>query len=330
MKRLPSARTLVRLAGGAWLLSLAVIAAAVYGPGERLWPVSVFLFGPRRALLLPLVVLLPAAARFDRWSLGPLLAGAALSASPIFGLNVPWDRLLEQDRPGPALRLASWNAGGGGVRPEDVAALVREEAPDVLALQECPGGVETPEGWQGHGVGGMVLLSRLPILDAAVRRREEAWEREAELEVVRYTLDTPLGRVDLTNVHLETPREGLKALRSAWAGVPALEARTARRELGARRARAFADAGTAALRLVAGDFNTPVESHLFREHWSGLRDCHSAAGWGFGFTKRTRVYRTRIDHVLAGPGLECVSARTGRFGEGDHAPVIVEVRRAGS
>ncbi len=79
-------------------------------------------------------------------------------------------------------------------------------------------------------------------------------------------------------------------------------------------------------RVVAGDFNTPVESHIFRDHWSGFRDCHSAAGWGFGFTKRTRRIGTRIDHVLAGRGLACVSASVGDRQGGDHGPVVVDIR----
>ena len=144
--------------------------------------------------------------------------------------------------------------------------------------------------------------------------------------IVRYTLDTPLGRLDLTHLHLETPREGLEALlHSGPEGIEELEGKNEQREYEARVARAWADEGTSPLALVAGDFNTPVESSIFREHWDGFRSCHSEAGWGFGFTKWTRRIGVRIDHALAGPGLQCLEARTVSGMGGDHSPVVVLV-----
>jgi vancomycin resistance protein VanJ len=318
----------VRLAAGAWLASLAALAAAVYGPGERFWPVTFFLLGPRLVVALPLLVLAPAAAFLCRRTLAALLAGLALAASPLFGFTVPWRRWV-----GPAvrptLRVATWNMGGGG-RAADALALLGEEAPDLVLLQECPDGVETPPGWQRSGERGQVLLSRFPILATARRDPHDVWRMSGSGEIVRATVETPEGPVDVTNVHLETPREGLEAVLGArWRGVPLLEAKNAQREIEARLARHWADASTAPARLVAGDFNATVESQVFRDYWDGYRDCQSEAGWGFGHTKHTRKIGARIDHVLAGRGLACVSAHTGRRAGGDHAPLVVELGRTG-
>jgi endonuclease/exonuclease/phosphatase (EEP) superfamily protein YafD len=318
----------VRLAGGAWLASLAALAVAVYGPGERFWPVTFFLLGPRPVVALPLVALLPAAGLLDRRTLAALLAGLALAAEPLFGFELPWRRVLRADGDVAALRVATWNMGGGG-RAADALALVGEESPDLLLLQECPPGVETPPGWHRSGERGQVLLSRFPIASTATRDPHDVWEMSGSGEIVRVQVEAPGGRVDVTNVHLETPREGLEAvLGERWRGIPVLEAKNAQREIEARLARRWADASTAPARFVGGDFNATVESQLFREHWDGYRDCHSEAGWGFGHTKHTRRIGARIDHVLAGPGLECVSARTARRSSGDHAPLVVELRPA--
>jgi endonuclease/exonuclease/phosphatase (EEP) superfamily protein YafD len=176
----------------------------------------------------------------------------------------------------------------------------------------------------------MSLLSRFPILGVAARDRSDVWRAAGSGAIVRYTLDTPLGRVDLTSVHLETPREGLEAILRFGPGAAAeLEAKNEQRLVEARLARAWVDASACGLRLVAGDFNTPVESQLFRDHWRGFRDCHSTAGWSFGFTKHTRRIGTRIDHVLTGPGLACVSARVAAGHGGDHLPLVVEVALEG-
>jgi endonuclease/exonuclease/phosphatase (EEP) superfamily protein YafD len=62
--------------------------------------------------------------------------------------------------------------------------------------------------------------------------------------------------------------------------------------------------------LVAGDFNMPAESAIFRECWANRTDAFRAAGWGFGHTKFSRWWGTRIDHILAGPpwAVTCLDA----------------------
>ena len=312
----------------AYLVALLLLAALVFWPSERLWPVTLFLFGPRWVFVLPLALLLPAAAFVDRRFAAALVVVPALLAEPLFGLSVPWGRLVARSSSSsPRIRVATWNVGGGGVERGALDALMTVEAPDVVVLQESGSEVnEATPGWYRHVGGGVSVLSRFPILGVAARDSSDVWRMAGSGAIVRYTLDTPLGRLDLTNVHLETPREGLEAiLRFGPGAASELDAKNAQRLIEARLAREWVDASASPLRLVAGDFNTPVESQLFRDHWRGFRDCHSAAGWGFGFTKHTRRIGTRIDHVLAGPGLECLGARVGPSHGGDHSPLVVEI-----
>jgi endonuclease/exonuclease/phosphatase (EEP) superfamily protein YafD len=322
-------RFLLRAVALLYLLALLVLLGLVYGPGEGLWPITVFLFGPRLLVALPLLVLALVAALVDRPLLGLLVLVGLGLAGPLFGFNVPWRGLVSggHDASAPALRLITWNVGTAGLEARELEHLLTRERPDVVVLQECHAEVMDVAGeWHRHFNGKMCLLSRFPVLEVAVRDRSDMWARAGSGAILRYALETPAGRVDLTHVHLETPREGLEELLgSGLAGVETLRAKNRQREIEARLARAWAAASPGPLHLVAGDFNTPVESSLFREYWRGFRDCHSEAGWGFGFTKRTRRIGARIDHILAGPGWRCLDTRVVAGMDGDHAPLVALV-----
>jgi endonuclease/exonuclease/phosphatase (EEP) superfamily protein YafD len=311
---------------------LGVLLGLVFGPGEALWAVTLFLFGPRWVIALPLPVLVFVALLVDRRLVVPSAVACLAMLVPLLGFNIPWGRLTPRgEQATPTIRALTWNLGGGvepGPRP--VAWVLEEAQPDVAVLQECDDArLEQSAEWHHHRAHETCLLSRFPIVEVAARDAKDMWKLGGSGEIVRYTLDTPVGTIELTNVHLETPREGLEAvLGSKLRGVPRLQATYAQRELEARAARRWVDEGSRNLRLVAGDFNTPVESNLFRTTWNGFRDCHAAAGWGFGHTKHTRRIGTRIDHILAGHGFECVDARVGPSVGGDHAPVIATLRRS--
>lgn len=325
-------RRLLRLVFLLYAGGLVLLLGLVFGPGEALWPVTLFLFGPRWVIALPLPVLSFLAVLVDRRFVVPLTVACLAMLVPLSGLNIPWGRLVPRgEDTAPAIRVLTWNMGGGvepGPRP--VAWVLEEARPDVAVLQECDDArLAQPAEWHRHRTHDTCLLSRFPMVEVAVRDPTDMWKLAGSGEIVRYTLETPIGLVELTNVHLETPREGLEAiLASKLRGVPELQAKYAQRELEARVARRWVDEGARGLRLVAGDFNTTVESNLFRAYWSGFRDCYAAAGWGFGHTKHTRRIGTRIDHILAGDGLECVDARVGPWVGGDHAPVIATLRRS--
>ena len=319
-------RRLVAAATILYVLGLLALLGVVYGPGEDLWPVTLFLFGPRWVVALPLLVLGPVCLRYDRRLLALLLLATLGLARPLFGFNVPGGSPGRSAgrADGETLRLVSWNVGAVR-REDDLQRLLEAVEPDIVVLQECDGEDILPSGdWHRHDQRDMCLLSRVPILDVTSRDRRDMWRRRGSGRIVRYTLDTPLGHLDLTHLHLETPREGLEAiLRSGPGGIDRLKAKNEQRDYEARTARAWADEGTAPLTVVAGDFNTPVESDIFRQHWRGFQDCHAEAGWGFGFTKWTRRIGVRIDHALVGPGLLCLEARTVSGMDGDHSPVVV-------
>jgi Endonuclease/Exonuclease/phosphatase family len=144
-------------------------------------------------------------------------------------------------------------------------------------------------------------------------------------DVARYFVQTPSGPVNITNLHLETPRKGLEGLLDG--GLERLAGNTELRTIESRLARRWVDAGTLPT-LVMGDFNTPVESRIFQDSWGDFTDAFSQVGFGFGMTKNNGRIRVRIDHVLTGEGWYVDHATVGRDLGSDHLPLIVDLTLA--
>ncbi len=318
------------------LYAIVLVAALVllYPLGDLFWPSTLLLLGPRWVLAVPWPILALAALFRDRRLLLVLAPLGLVLLVPILGFCAPlrWPPFPEPDVRD--LRVMSYNIGGGRFDRAAFQDVLEEALPDVVALQECSGediDVEGLPGWvTATQRGGSCLLSRLPLGDVAARPIEDIWQMGGNGVIVRHALETPAGTVYLINVHLETPRQGLEELRSGLhRGVRLLQAKNAQREIEARLARRWVDESPSPARIVTGDFNMTVESAVFREYWSGYEDAFSVAGFGFGFSKHTRLIRTRIDHILAGPGWLVVRTWMGPSLGHDHRPVLAVLRWVG-
>ncbi|HEU4630013.1 MAG TPA: endonuclease/exonuclease/phosphatase family protein [Gemmatimonadaceae bacterium] len=324
----------VRWLSWGYLAAVCLVALLMWGLGDVWWPATVLLFMGRWVFLLPLALLVPAALVLRRASLGPLLLAALVTLGPVMGFRTGWRRWLGEPAGAP-VRVVTFNAEGGAtVAPMLPELLVGWEA-DVVAFQECSDplirAARAVRGWYEHDTSGLCLLSRFPIRDTVVMDRSAlATIRRSHPAVggagyvVRYTLQTPWGAVDVTNLHLETPRKGFEAL-MATDDATRLRLNTEERDVESTLASRFVRAGDAP-RLVLGDFNTPVESRIFRRHWGGLTDAFSRVGTGFGMTKYNGWIRVRIDHVLYDDAWRATRAVAGPDLGSDHRPLIVDLR----
>ena len=325
-------RALDVLAWG-YLAATILIAVAMWTLGDRWWPATFLVFMGRWVFLLPLAALVPAALVLRRRLLVPLALGAAITLGPIMGVRTGWHRMLAPPE-GMPLRVVTFNVEGGRVVATELPLLLEAWQPDVVLFQECgeelAAETERMAGWHAHHVYQLCTLSRFPIASAepmdrsALERvKQDAARVGGAGYVVRYALTTPGGTIGLANLHLETPRKGFEGLMQG--DVERLRLNTTLRDIESSRARRWID-GLRVPTIVAGDFNTPVESRIFQEHWSDLVDAFSHVGVGLGITKYNGWIRIRIDHVLADRAWWRVArARTGDDFGSDHRPLIVDL-----
>lgn len=331
-------------------------------------PATLFAFGPRWVVLLPLAVLAPAAILASRRAMGVLAVGTVVALMPLMGLRIglpPSGMTAPPAATAPALRVISLNALGGEIVRERLDEIVARYTPDLIAFQECGeklgATLDARSGWYTVRVGRLCTTSRWPLtfLDTMPRlafQRLEQFGAGGSGQLVRARVAHPGGDFDFVNVHLETARKGLEGLmgeggvfpdgddrsamraraRAERGGGGALEGE-ARAELNAmvrnsesERAAMWAarHADTRPV-IVAGDFNMPVETRIYRDHWGALTNAFDARGTGFGFTRYDgRWLRVRIDHVLAAPRwFDVRGAWVGEDAGSDHLPMVADLTR---
>jgi endonuclease/exonuclease/phosphatase (EEP) superfamily protein YafD len=298
------------------------------------WPASLFLFAPRWLVALPLLVLVPAVVLLRRKRL--LLAlglAAVVIAGPVTGLCIPW-RTWSPHTPGAGLRLRVLTCNMHYSKEANLPrleALVRESEADVVALQEWRGGPASSlgdgPGWHRRVTPQLFLASRFPIRRVIELGGSSYGPRGS---VCRYDLETPGGLVHFFSLHLASPREGIyETIHENQEGPDTIEANIARRWEQSRYVAVHSD-GLEEPVLLAGDFNTPPESAIFRQVWSGYTDAFAEAGWGWGYTFAGGRTRVRIDHILAGKGWHCVRCGVGPNVGSPHRPVFADLIWSGA
>jgi len=319
-----------------YLLAAGVIATLMWTLGDHWWLATLLVFMGRWVFLLPLILLVPLAAVLSRRSLIPLALTALILVGPVMGFQTGWRRWLPQS-PGPHLRVVTYNVNGGTQFVDDLARLLGVWQPDVVALQECGPALaryaQTIQGWYHHDTQDLCLLSRFPINEVSVmdRRALEAVKQDAAGIggaglVVRYVIQSPYGRIGVTNLHLETARKGFEWLMAR--DLPGFRENTQLRDVESNLARRWVNQGLPAgltSFIVLGDFNTPIESRIFEDHWGDLPDAFSTAGFGLGITRYNGWIRMRIDHVLLGPRFRADRVSVGDDERSDHRPVIADL-----
>jgi len=277
---------------------------------------------------VPLALLVPAVAIWNRRIWWLLALTGVLILGPILGFQFHLADASGQV----ALRILTCNVNQARFDLEKMAEILDRDRPDIVALQEVPGNVppiDWPPGWHLVRRDEYLLVSRFPIVLQDGHTRPGF---SSKLAAVRYTVELPDRDVQLFNLHLSSPRWGLEAVLDRQTGLdvskaPSLEASLRQR---AYESRLVSDwiAQFPGAKIVVGDFNTPVESAIYRQYWSWLKNAFSTAGFGFGFTKVTEElgmsYGARIDHVLYTPPWRCVRAWVGPDIGSDHLPLVVE------
>jgi vancomycin resistance protein VanJ len=303
---------------------------ALYLASDRWWFATLILFGPRWPWALPLFILLPAAALGHRRLLGLLTVVAVLLLVPIMGLCLPWGAVSAPSCTGPALRVLTCNVHHGDLDPDALGVLIAAEAPDVVALQSWSDRYKAAVFAFGdrhvERVDQLCLASRYPIRSGELLHDPDFEGNDSAAG--RFEVEAPWGTLRFVSLHLDSPREGLlDEFRTGGMNADHLEENSARRRRQSEAVARWLEPWEGKPLLIAGDFNTPRESTVYRDYWSGYRNAFSAGGLGFGSTFFTRHTAVRIDHILAGPGWHCRRCRVGPAVGSPHHPVIADLCR---
>ena len=317
------------VARATWSYAGVVLAALalIRWRGDDWWPATLLLFLPRWPFLLPLPALALAAwwrGRRRLWGtqaaialvvLGPLMAGSLPIARP-------------RGVTGPRLRIMTFNRASRPIDARGLIALVEREGIDLICFQEA--GHDDPvldayfaRGWSRDHRG--TIFSRLTVVaEWDYYQRHLGPDHYFNRLVARVRVRAEDGaEFVVASVHLPTIREGFDALRAHdLDGLRRCE--DWRREQLEATAIELDEVARWPV-LVGGDLNTPTDSPMLAPLRARFDFAFERAGWGYGYTKPTRLPWTRIDHILASPRWAVTRCWVGPDLGSDHLPLIAEV-----
>lgn len=312
---MPILRRLSIVCAVGYPIALVLVVLALRLVGERWWVTAAALYLPGLGFGLPLPFVAAAA---WLWAPRRFLALQAVSLAvlvfPIMGLSLGPDR-WRAPAAGPVLRVLSLNVGFAADTATAVARQAAATGADVVLLQDA--GRTVPQritrllqGWSVRTDGEFVIATRHRIREVYVPPRLVYAQGSGGAHYVHYALDTPIGPVDVLNVHPTTPRPAIEELRgngfrgeilsgrlfsSRAGGAMDWNVFRRNRQLEGIAARAAASPNPL---VIAGDTNLPHQSRMLREHLGPFDDAFVRAGVGFGYTFPAKRPWMRIDRVL--------------------------------
>jgi vancomycin resistance protein VanJ len=311
-----------------YLLSVVILTFALWNGGDTSRTGTLLLFSPRWPLGIPLLALVVISLLVARRLLWINLITAGIVVLPWMGYCCGVESWSREPEMAMRIRVLTCNVQGNA-SDERIQQVVAGFSPDVVMLQECPSPLAKKifdEAWHLHREDQLCIASRFAIVKCSSISRETygGWGTVA----LRVMIAVGDREVQCVNVHLSTPRPGLEAIRDKGIhGLTDLDASTAQRRLESHGVAASAESERPS--VIAGDFNTPVESAIYQRDWGRYSNAFSCAGWGLGHTKFTRWHGVRIDHVLATSAWTVRRCVVGPDVGSDHRPVIadLEMRR---
>jgi vancomycin resistance protein VanJ len=317
-----------------YLLGLGVVSALLWTLVDQWWPATALSFAPLWTLATPLILLLPLALLCHRWSFITLAAAGVLLAWPVMGLQIAWHR-TPNDGHATFIRVMTCNIHRVQLNAAEFKMVLDNLHPDVVAVQDWTS-VDQPKlfpssTWNTRRDGELFLASRFPII-------QSQWITLTEPPPVKfnsrlgaaayYRLLTPMGEVSLINLHLSSPHAALEALARFDPTSPEQLAYNSRcREMESDAIEQFTERLDDPV-LIVGDFNTPMESILYRRHWDHLTNAFSAVGFGFGTTHISTSSSIRIDHILYGAGWRARACWIGPAVGSPHRPLVADMQRS--
>lgn len=323
------------LRGISWTYAIFVAALwlFLYQGGDRWWPATLILFGPRWLFSLPLLALVPLAAWFNRRQLIVLAIAAAILFIPFMGLCIPWNASSQS----PKIRVLTCNVGGRGTNTEKLNQLIQRSNADIVALQECNANLRAsfPKGWRSIREGEFIVASHYPMKLEAIHKLMEPPHQWPRIYLMQCRIQTSIGKISFSSLHLPSPHPALSSILDRrkiinLSNIQKLNEDEILRGKASKEISRFLETGSNPM-IIAGDFNMPTESVFYRRHWLDYSNAFSNAGFGYGLTMKVIIrgfkYGVRIDHILMSGSLAAEKCRVAPDVGSDHLPVIADIRR---
>ncbi len=319
---------IVSLLATLYTVVLTALCFVLYLESDRWWPATLILFGPRWVWLVPFVILTPAAVACRRWLPRLHVLLQVVLAVPLLGFVIPWSAWRDDAPDGPSIRLLTCNIHFDQLNAPALRDVIVRTQPDLVLLQGWDPRHEAvlfPTG-QWHVVTNyhLCFASRFPVMQVETLDDDPDFKTE-DSGAARYHVAAPHWPVWCANFHLASPRSGLEEFIQSRGreGGAELDANSALRRRQAEKACRWLEDCDGPL-LLGGDFNTPIESTIYQDHWTRFTNAFKTAGWGLGWTHYTRRSAVRIDHLLAGPGWHCRRSWVEVAVGSPHRPVVAE------
>lgn len=307
-----------------WAFGLVVLIglALHWWSGDHLFP------GRYTGYLMPwfLVILLPGAVcalLLRQWSLSVVL-GVSLGIILYTYAPLLLPRANVVHAAPAALNVMSFNVWSKNSSPERIAEAIVEHGPDIVLLQEImpPQFEELSRALEdlsplNGGTWNKVYNPNLLQATVSHYPLTNQWSKRNKAKVQVVSAETPWGPVMLFNVH---PSWGNWARRDKQLSALLRE-----------------DILPCELPVIlGGDFNSPEQSEIFKLLALHLRNAHTEAGQGFGFTfpkalqGKNRLFPffplVRIDHIFFSPDFTALHAATAKNAYGsDHLPITARL-----
>lgn len=293
---------------------------------DQWWPATMLMFAPRWIFALPLGLLLPLTGILRSRLVVVVLMTGLIVGWPLMGFNIPWKQLASGKPTGTPFRVMTVNMHYSKADTGPLDELIATTAPDIVAIQEWYGFNRTAlcstPGWHLHANPGQFLASRHPIKKVVELGKDSMGEHAS---VNQYEIETSDGVFHVFSLHAATTRDGIfDTIHDKRNGPDEIRANSSLR----RTQSAFVVEKATECKgplMIVGDFNTPCESAIFADVWSGYSDAFTTGGWGLGYTFIGSKTTVRIDHILFRKGWVCTGCRVGPFIGSPHRPVIAEL-----
>ena len=321
----------VRVMGRRMLWRISVLGVVLLGTAfalgrlapEHSFPNSLLIYLPQSAWpVMPAALLVVSVIGRWRGLIALNLTALAFAALALASFEFATGSYPEEAADG-SMRIVTWNVHEEAGHADEIRAELLSMDPDVICLQEArnPAFVRLLPGWNCAGAYDLVIYTREPMLTPQVFGRRGTDARPW----LACEVDGPGGRLAVLNAHLSSSKTAFRRLQghaslpsrlSSSAMVRTREFETMLRAL-----------PTSAPVVLAGDFNTPPRSCLYRLLGQRMTDAFAATRFGLGLTYlwQKRAPAWRIDYVWCGNGVRPLTCTVGPAYPSDHRPVVADV-----